>query len=70
MVLALCMAFLTVAFEAEPEMFVTEVSDIQMYVPEMAGEVCIQTREPAAPISGATKSIFCRIRILAEYTQL
>lgn len=53
-VLALCMAFSTVAFAAEPEMSVTEVSDIQMYVSEMAGEVGIQPREPAPPISGAT----------------
>lgn len=53
-VLALCMAFSTVAFAAEPEMSVTEVSDIQMYVSEMVGEVGIQPREPAPPISGAT----------------
>ena len=53
-VLALCMAFSTVAFAAEPEMSVKEVSDIQTYVSEMAGEVGIQPREPAAPISGAT----------------
>lgn len=53
-VLALCMAFSTVAFAAESEMSVTEVSDIQMYVSEMAGEVGIQPREPAPPISGAT----------------
>ena len=36
LVLALCMAFSTVAFAAEPEMSVTEVSDIQKYVSEMA----------------------------------
>lgn len=54
LVLALCMVFSTVAFAAEPEMSVTEVSDIQMYVSEMVGEVGIQPREPAPPISGAT----------------
>lgn len=54
LVLALCMAFSTVAFAAEPEMSVTEVSDIQQYVSEMAGETGIQPREPAAPITSAT----------------
>ena len=54
LVLALCMVFSTVAFAAEPEMSVTEVSDIQKYVSEMAGEAGIEPREPAAPITSAT----------------
>ena len=54
LVLALCMAFSTVAFAAEPEMSITEVSDIQQYVSEKAGEVGIEPREPAAPITSAT----------------
>lgn len=54
LVLALCMAFSTVAFAAEPEMSVTEVSNIQQYVSEMAGEVGIEPREPAPPITSAT----------------
>ncbi len=48
------MVFSTVAFAAEPEMSVTEVSDIQKYVSEMAGEAGIEPREPAAPITSAT----------------
>lgn len=52
-VLALCMAFSTVAFAAEPEMSVTEVSDIQTYVSEIAGEVGIEPRDAAPPITDA-----------------
>lgn len=54
LVFALCMVFSTVAFAAEPEMSVTEISDIQQFVSDTAGEVGIEPREPAPPITSAT----------------
>lgn len=54
LVLALCMAFPTMAFAAETEMSITEVSNIQQYVSDTASDVGIEPREPAAPITGAT----------------
>ncbi|MDE6234077.1 MAG: hypothetical protein K2M60_12145 [Lachnospiraceae bacterium] len=53
-VFVLCMAFSTVAFAAEPEMSAMEGSDIQLYASEIADEVSIEPREPAAPLSRAT----------------
>lgn len=52
-VLALCMAFSTVAFAAEPEKSVTEESDIQMYALKTADEDSVQPLDAAPPLTSA-----------------
>lgn len=52
-VFVLCMVFSTVAFAAEPEMSVTEISGIEQYVSDMAGEVGVEPRDSAPPITRA-----------------
>lgn len=54
LVFVLCMAFSTVAFAAESEMTLTEISGIDEYISSMDGEPGIESREAAPPITSAT----------------